>query len=401
MIVGAARLLVVVAMLAVAYRAASGGDTAPSGAEAAAPRARSAAAPLGVLIAGGSLYAGAGDGIFAADLASQQELGRFVSGGPTQGFALARSPDAGRAYLLDWVWDVGQQRAERQLLELELPALKVLRRAPLADAINLLGRARVIAVASDGGEVYVETMRITGPQRFDPQLRVGQPESDYGIATFDVAQGAFTRTMRMDPPWCGVGQMFVAAGGRLAILCTTAHQVRLIDPTAGLEVGRVSVSGDMAEASADGSRMWVLSRSGEILEVELGHLSVGRRVKLAGSEKCSFCLPLQVPHVTADGKLLFVRASPNDAELPPSGRGTDVWVIDTATLTRTLSVALPGAAFDAAPTPDGAFVVASSMRTEPPTGNAAWLIEVATGREVKRWPWALCCLEIWPAPQTT
>ena len=48
-------------------------------------------------------------------------------------------------------------------------------------------------VAHDGAEVYVETMRITGPSRFDAQLRVGQPESEYGIAVYDVARGAFSR----------------------------------------------------------------------------------------------------------------------------------------------------------------------------------------------------------------
>jgi hypothetical protein len=63
----------------------------------------------------------------------------------------------------------------------------VLRRTPPGDAIDLLGRGRIEAVAAGGGEVYVETLRVIGPQRFDPRLGVGQPDSEYGIAVFDVA----------------------------------------------------------------------------------------------------------------------------------------------------------------------------------------------------------------------
>jgi len=95
-------------------------------------------------------------------------------------------------------------------------------------------------------------------------LRAGQPDSEYGIATFDVRQGTFTRHMRMDPPWCGVGQLFAAAGGRLAILCPTSHQLRLVDPGAGVEAGRGTVSGEMAEISPGGSRLWVVSKAAEI-----------------------------------------------------------------------------------------------------------------------------------------
>jgi hypothetical protein len=43
-------------------------------------------------------------------------------------------------------------------------------------------------------------MHITGPSRFDPQLRVGQPESEYGIAVYDVAGGAFARSITLPAP---------------------------------------------------------------------------------------------------------------------------------------------------------------------------------------------------------
>lgn len=352
--------------------------------------------PDGLLLAGGSLESGVGSGMIAADLGSQRELGNFVSGGPTQGDAFARTPDGHRAYILDRILLASGQRPEWQLVELDLPSLKVLRRAALADGINLLGRARIVAVAADGAEVYVETMRVVGPQRFDRELGVGQPESDYGIAVFDVARGVFTRTFRLDPPWCGVGELFTGATGQLAVLCTLSHQVRVLDPKAGKELGRLDVSGEMAERSPAGSLLWVFSRSGNLEELDLANLKVTRRTKLSGSEPCSLCVPLQRVHASADGKRLLVRAAPDKPDLPPTGRGDHVWIVDTDTLQRVGDLPLPAAAFDAAPTPDGAFVLASTLHTDPPTDNASWLIELATGHATKTWPWALCCLEIWP-----
>jgi hypothetical protein len=118
-------------------------------------------------------------------------------------------------------------------------------------------------------EVYVETMRISGPSRFDPRLRVGQPESDYGIAVYDVARSAFSRSMKLAAPWCGVAELYALPDGRLAALCPTAHQVRLIDPKTGQQVGSVSVSGEKGGTSPDGSKLWVVSRYGHPQEVDL------------------------------------------------------------------------------------------------------------------------------------
>src|SRR5207248_1681926 len=99
------------------------------------------------------------------------------------------APDGRRAYLLDREQVAGGV-AEWHLRELTTPSLAVVWRADVHDAISLLGTARVVAVATDGRQVYVETMRIIGPNRWDPQLRVGQPESVYGIAVYDVTRGA-------------------------------------------------------------------------------------------------------------------------------------------------------------------------------------------------------------------
>jgi hypothetical protein len=120
--------------------------------ETAAPL-ESSSVPVGLLIAGGSIDMATATGLVATDLASQRELGHFATGGPNQGDALPRSPDGRRAYLLDRTWLAKQQRALWQLVELELPSLTVLRRTPLDDAIDMLGRARIIAVAGGGGEV--------------------------------------------------------------------------------------------------------------------------------------------------------------------------------------------------------------------------------------------------------
>src|SRR5438876_6606373 len=147
-------------------------------------RTASATVPLNplppmTLLAGGSLTTDGMAGLVANELPSGRQLGQVTIGGPSQGTALAVSPDGRRAFMFDATWLVDLQRAEWRLNELELPSLRVLRRTLYPDGIGLLGQATIVAVAHDSTEVYVETMRITGPSRFDPQLRVGQPESEY------------------------------------------------------------------------------------------------------------------------------------------------------------------------------------------------------------------------------
>ncbi len=211
--------------------------------------------PAMMLLAGGSLATDGSSGLVANELPSGRELDQVPIGGPSQGSALAVSPDGRRAFMLDATWLADQQFVEWRLNELELPSSsRVLRRALYPDGISLLGQASIVAVAHDGAEVYVETMRITGPSRFDPQLRVGQPESDYGIAVYDVTRGGFSRSMKLAAPWCGVAELYALPDGRLAALCPTAHQVRLIDPTTGQQDGSVRVSGEKGALSPDGSK---------------------------------------------------------------------------------------------------------------------------------------------------
>jgi hypothetical protein len=242
------------------------------------------------------------------------------------------APDGRRAYLIDATWLADQQHKQWQLTELELPSLRVLHRAAILDGIDLLGEAHIAAVAHDGAEVYVETMRIVGPQRFDPQLRVGQPDSEYGIAVYDVPQRAFTRMIRLDPPWCGVGELDALPNGRLAVLCPVSHQLRLVDPRDGRTVGSVPVTGEFGASSVDGRRQWIISRTGLIQEVDLTRGAVGRTVDVSGPGGCGGCVPWQRPTVSADGRRLFVRAAPGRPDLVGTLFGTVVWVIDTASL---------------------------------------------------------------------
>jgi hypothetical protein len=351
-----------------------------------------------MLLAGGSLAADGISGLVANELPTARQLGQVTIGGPSQGSALAVSPDGRRAFLLDTTWLVDQQRPEWRLNELELPSLRGLGRARYSVWISLLGQATIVAVARDGAEVYVETMRITGPSRFDPQLRVGQPESEYGIAVYDVARGAFSRSMTLPGPWCGVAELSALPDGRLAALCPTAHQVRLLDPRTGQQVGSVSVSGEKGALSPDGSKLWVVTSSGQLQEVDLVRGVIGRTVSLpAAGETCAPCVPLQRLHVSTDGRTLFVPATPGAPELRGTGRASVVWTVDTSTLQRVATVPLPEPVFDSAPSPDGSALLVSTV-VSPPDRQTSWLLAVPSGRALVKWPRSVCCLYVLPTP---
>ena len=131
-----------------------------------------------MLLAGGSLTTDGMSGLVANELPSGRQLGHVTIGGPSQGSALAVSPDGQRAFMLDATWLVDQQRAEWRLNELELPSLRVLRRALYPDGISLSGQATIVAVAHDVAEVYVETMRITGPSDSIRSFAWGNPRAN-------------------------------------------------------------------------------------------------------------------------------------------------------------------------------------------------------------------------------
>jgi hypothetical protein len=66
-----------------------------------------------------------------------------------------------------------------------------------------------------------------------------------------------------------VAELYALPDGRLAALCPTAHQVRLVDPRTSQQVGSVSVSGENGALSADGSKLWVVTSSGQLQEIDL------------------------------------------------------------------------------------------------------------------------------------
>jgi len=111
--------------------------------------------------------------------------------------------------------------------------VRVLRRHSIQTASVCWVKQRSWQWRTAAAEVYVETMRITGTSRFGAQMSVGQPESEYAIAVYDVARGAFSRSMTL--PRRGVaGRALRALRRTVGRAVSTAHQVRLIDPkTAG------------------------------------------------------------------------------------------------------------------------------------------------------------------------
>jgi DNA-binding beta-propeller fold protein YncE len=352
----------------------------------ASPVPRDQASPV-VLLAGGSLDPSGPGGLVAVELPSGRMLGRFDDI-RRQGGGFARSADGRRGYVLDGPY----------FSELELPSLRRLRSAELPNPINILGQGRVVVASPDGTEVYVETTRIIGPTRWDPRLYTGQPDSEYGIAVYDVAQGSFTREFQLDAPWCGVAELYSLADGRLAVMCTVSHDLRLVDPKAGKQTATIGgLYGGNAAASRDGTRLWVLVGTGQLQEVDLARMAVTRSVNLAGDPtRCSpSCVPFQRLHVSADGTRLFVRAAPDRPELRSTGHGSVVWVVDTLTLQRVAEVALPAPAFDAVPTPDGQAIVISNTNTQNPDERATRLVDVATGRVLAHWPGAIYGAQSW------
>jgi hypothetical protein len=103
-------------------------------------------------------------------------------------------------------------------------------------------------------------------------------------------------------------------------------------------------------------------------------------------------VPFQQLHVTADGRRLFVRVAPGDAELRAEGNGTAGWIVDTTTLRRVGTVALPAPAYYLAPTPDGRMVVATTNNVADRRLFGTRLIDVPSGRLLAYWPGTL----IWP-----
>jgi hypothetical protein len=272
-----------------------------------------------------------------------------------------------------------------RLNDVNLPTMQVVRRTSLSDVINLLGTASVLAVSADGQKVYVETARIVGPARWDQQLGTGQPDTDYSIAVYDVAQGAFVRSIPLERPWCGVASLFALPDGQLLVRCPTARDVRWIDTRLGKQVASTSVGGVGGVLSRDGHSFWMVAENAHLFEIDIAKRAVTRSSEL--SDGLSQTLPFQQPHLSADGRRLFVRAAPDSNELWYHGLGTVVWIIDTNTLQRITAVRLPAPAYDMAPSPDGRTLIISTLNTDKRDEWGSRLIDIATGQELGRWPW--------------
>jgi len=344
-----------------------------------APTAAVASAPASFLAyAFGTLNSTSG-GVSAITFPAGNVVGTIAVGGTTQGEALALAPDGQRAYLLD------REGVDWRLSELVTPSLQVLHRTLLPDAINLLGTGRVVTVAPDGRHVYVETMRIVGPERWDAQLRVGQPESVYGIAVYDVAQGAFTGQIPLAAPWCGVADLFALPDGRLSLFCPTAGEVRLVDPGQGKQIASVAVG--MAAGSVpspDGRHFWLVRDTGEFVDVALTSMTITGRRQLG--DDTGRWVPLQRLALAQAGQRLYLRAAPGDAEFRARGLGTVVWVVDTATRQRVAVVPLPAPAIDLVPAPDGRTLLTTTANTGNPQEEGTRLVDATSGRELRRWP---------------
>lgn len=355
-----------------------------------------ASATAAVLYAGSSADADFPGGIEALALPSGQRLGSF-SDVRRQGGGFAIAPGGRFGYLLDGPF----------LHQLELPALRSLREAQIDGAIPILGTGQVLAVAPDGAEVYVETMRIIGPQRWDDRLRTGRPESVYGVGVYDVATGALARRFDFGPPWCGVAELFTLPDQHLLVFCQTAQDVRLVNPLAGREIGRIGLGDPPLYGNApgravasilspDGKHLYLVRDSGGLVELDVASHTLTRGVVLGGDG--SQRVPYQRLHLLQDGAKLFVRVAMYQADLRGRGLGDVVWIVDTTTLKRTGEIRLPVPAFDTAPTPDGRLLVTSNTNTQLATEQGTRLIDIQSGAELAHWPASLCCIHTSPLP---
>jgi hypothetical protein len=169
-------------------------------------------------------------------------------------------------------------------------------------------------------------------------------------------------------------------------------------PKTGQQVRSVSVSGEKGALSPDDSKLWVVTSSGQLQEVDLVRGVIGRTGSLpAAGETCAPCVPLQRLHASADGRTLFVPAAPGAPELRATGRASVVWMVATSTLLRVAAVPLPEPAFDSAPTSDGSALLESTV-VAPPDRQTSWLLAVPSGRELVKWPRSVCCLYVLPTP---
>lgn len=317
----------------------------------------------------------------ALEFPAGREISTLALDQATQGAFFALSPRAGKAYVR------AGTSSNWELIELTLPTMQVVKRILLGDGIDALGTYHGLAISTDGREVYAETARIIGPNRWDPRLQVGLPDTAYAIAVYDVAQGAFVRSIPLEPPWCGVASLFALPDGQLLVRCPTAREVRWLDTRLGRQLASLSVGGVGGVLSPDRRVLWMVSGNGHLFEIDMTKRAITWTSDL--SDGLAPIVPWQEPHVSADGKRLFVRAAPGPEELWRQGLATVIWIVETTTFQHIADVSLPTPAYDFIPSPDGRLLVISTLNWEQPSERGTYVMDTDTGRELGRWPWML------------
>jgi hypothetical protein len=216
------------------------------------------------------------------------------------------------------------------------------------------------------------------------------------------SRSAFARTLPLDAPACGLAQLYPLPHGRLAVVCPTAREVRLLDPTDGTLLGRVDLRDAVPPAesrsalgtaapSPDGRFLWLVVGGGTMLQLDLAAGAVVRRDELGGS---SARPPGQwgrdpTSRFSADAQRVFLRVPPgNVAALT----GDTLGIFATATGERVGQLMLRGApVLEVAPTPDGEALVATFE-------SGTQFVELPSGRDLGTWWSNLARIQLAPAP---
>ncbi len=335
--------------------------------------------------------------LLALALPTGQVLGCRDVAAPTTASNFAVAPDGRRIYLYE------RDAAGWHLVELEAPTLRRLRRTDVPDTLAdwaLVGET--FAVAQDGREVYLEMVRSAGPPRRDERGSFTPAEGEYGIVVYDVAQGAFARTLPLDAPPCGLGQLYPLPDGRLAIVCPTAREVRLLDPGDGTLLSRVDLRDAVpssegrsplgaAAPSPDGRFLWLVVNGGTVLQLDLAAGTVVRRDELGGSGARP---PGQwgrdpTSRFSADAQRVFLRVPPGNVA---AITGDTLGIFATATGERIGQIMLRGApVLEVAPVSDGEALVATFE-------SGTQLVELPSGRDLGTWWGNLARIQLAAAP---
>jgi DNA-binding beta-propeller fold protein YncE len=309
---------------------------------------------------------GVGEGsVLSYALPSARRLGEFTATGG-QGGSFAASPDGSRGFFFD----------SRDLHELALPGLQLVRSVSVPDPVQLIGgSARLVAVAPSGAEVYVATGRDTGPL-----------DREFGIAVYDTSAASFGRQFWLPQPACGPAELFALGDQRLALLCHADLSVRVIDARDGQQLGpSLKVEGANVVMTPDRKRLFVVSRRALLQEVDLDTQTISRAGTLIN---CRDCVPYQPLHLSADAAHLTMIVARGLPGTSYEINANVAWIVDTGTFSRIYDVPLGPGTLDAFEMPGGQTLVMARQPSE------LRLIEVPSGKPLHSWPAPSYSLEI-------